>query len=200
MTNHFIAGIDYSLSSPAVCIINKQFNHKTCRIYNLTNSKKLCKDYFLKDIVLRIEPMPFYENNLERFSVISEWLVNKVINTYNIKDVYIEGFSMNSSVGRITDLAEATGVLKYRLYKSGLNVIPIPPTKIKKIASGKGNANKKFMEETFIKETNINVREIIGLKTKDDSPVSDIIDSYYVAKTGIELNKSKVARRVFCKK
>ena len=63
----------------------------------------------------------------------------------------------------------------------------IPPTVIKKEATGKGNANKELMYETFLAETKIDLQSQLTPKsTKIVNPVSDIVDSYYICKTGFE--------------
>ena len=61
----------------------------------------------------------------------------------------------------------------------------IPPTVIKKDTTGKGNANKELMYETFLTETNVDLQSKLSSKsTKIVNPVSDIVDSYYICKTG----------------
>ena len=66
----------------------------------------------------------------------------------------------------------------------------VVPSVVKKGASGKGNADKELMYESFSKETNTDLKKIFDT-TKIGNPVSDIVDSYYVAKVGYENSKSK---------
>jgi hypothetical protein len=57
------------------------------------------------------------------------------------------------------------------------------PTVVKKFASGKGNADKDRMYEAFVKETGAELmKEISPDSKKVASPVSDIVDSYFICK------------------
>ena len=59
----------------------------------------------------------------------------------------------------------------------------VSPTHVKKLATGKGNANKQAKLDAFFAETGMNLK---GLMTPDkkeiSSPVTDIVDSYYICK------------------
>ena len=47
----------------------------------------------------------------------------------------------------------------------------------------KGNADKDMMYEAFLKETKIDLKKIFDTD-KVGNPISDIVDSYYIAKVG----------------
>jgi hypothetical protein len=73
--------------------------------------------------------------------------------------------------------------------KAKVPFVSIPPTVIKKFATGKGTANKDIMYEAFQAEllTPPNLKESLIPKAKNIiSPVSDIVDSYFIAKYGLE--------------
>jgi len=54
---------------------------------------------------------------------------------------------------------------------------------LKKFASGKGNASKDDMYQSFVSETGIEIKNHINPKLKEsDNPVSDVVDSFYLAK------------------
>ena len=56
----------------------------------------------------------------------------------------------------------------------------------KKFATGKGNANKVLMYEAFIEETGDDLAKLFEFDPyTGQSPVSDIIDSYYIAKYSV---------------
>jgi len=57
---------------------------------------------------------------------------------------------------------------------------------IKKYATDKGNANKELMVEAFERETKVDIREKCGIINKQWNPISDIVDSYYIAKFGFK--------------
>jgi hypothetical protein len=52
---------------------------------------------------------------------------------------------------------------------------------VKKIATGKGNADKQMMFDCFEAETRVDLKSVLSQKTLSN-PVTDIIDSFYIAK------------------
>ena len=74
-------------------------------------------------------------------------------------------------------------MLKYKIYNAGVPLEIIPPTVVKKFATGKGNADKDQMHQQFMRETGIDLKsKITPDKTKVSNPVSDIVDAYYICK------------------
>ena len=74
-------------------------------------------------------------------------------------------------------------MFKYKIYNSGIPLEVIPPTTVKKFASGKGNSDKEQMHQAFMEDTGVDLRwKITPDKTKVGNPVSDIVDSYYICK------------------
>ena len=71
--------------------------------------------------------------------------------------------------------------MKYKLSKFKTELIP--PTVIKKFATGKGNASKEDMLEAWKNEPNN-----FELIQESGNPASDIIDSYFICKYGFENN------------
>ena len=57
----------------------------------------------------------------------------------------------------------------------------VPPTTLKKYATGKGNADKLMMYEAFVNKTGIDPRKILNSQSKLSSPFTDIADSYWLA-------------------
>jgi Holliday junction resolvasome RuvABC endonuclease subunit len=175
-----IAGIDYSLTSPAICIHEgNEWNYNNCKFYYLVKNEKH---------VQQIDPFygylyPEYKNDIERFYNLSHW-AQRIIKKHKVNQVYIEGYAFNA-VGRVFQIAENCGLLKYIIWKEKINFEVIAPTMIKKFASGKGNANKELMYESFTNETRVDIREKIGIINNQWNPVSDIADSYYIAKYGL---------------
>ena len=73
--------------------------------------------------------------------------------------------------------------------KKKIPFISVPPTVIKKFATGKGNSNKEKMYEAFTAEvlTPLDLKERLTPKAKSiKNPVSDIVDSYFICKYGYE--------------
>jgi Holliday junction resolvasome RuvABC endonuclease subunit len=80
-------------------------------------------------------------------------------------------------------IAENTGLLKYKIYQTRTPLTIIPPTEVKKYATGKGNSDKQKMYSSFVLDTNIFLNTIMTPDKKEiSSPVSDIVDSFYICK------------------
>ena len=179
----WIAGIDYSLTSPAICVGEiKEDNVKfeDCRFHFIRQTKSQ-KSFG----VFNAYEYPKYSSELERYESLAEWTV-ECIRWYNgrVSMVYIEDYAF-AATGRVFNIGENTGILKHYLKKCGFHFKMIPPTVIKKKTTGKGNANKELMYETFLTETNVDLQSKLSSKsTKIVNPVSDIVDSYYICKTG----------------
>lgn len=174
------AGIDLSLTSPAVCVNlnDESFGFESCQFDYLTdNPKRLIASDNINGTLFQT-----YNSQYERYRNISKWIID-ILEYYGINKVFIEDYSF-ASTGRVFNIAENTGILKYLLWNNGISFMTIPPTVIKKMATGKGNANKDLMEQAFLEETNVNVKSILGLSPKQWNPSSDIIDSFYICKYG----------------
>jgi hypothetical protein len=177
---HMLIGIDYSITCPCLCLFDERraFKFDNCFFYYLTNTKKYA-DKIAPNITG--ESFQEYVQDVDRFDTISEWATNLCIGA---ADVGMEGYAYGAK-GRVFNLAENMGLLKYKLYKHAIPVTIVEPAKVKKCATGKGNADKQVMYETFSKETNTDLKSMFNQKTLSN-PVTDVIDSYYVLKALIE--------------
>ena len=191
-------GIDYSLSSPGICVNTSKGGFKTedCTFYFLTNTKKynttfksLTEPYGIWGEVKFIgSPHNEYTSEPERYSQIADWAIN-IIKSYGdattgmnrIKPtIQIEDYSYGST-GRVFHIAENLGLLKYKLkIECGWDYTLLPPSVIKKFATDKGNANKDLMLDAFEKDTSINLAKLFDTTSK--SPISDIADAYFICK------------------
>ena len=193
-----IAGIDYSMTSPAICagmlMDNPNFECNstkfgyTCSTSVLTNKKKSIMD----TRGIRVELHKPYNSDIERYYNISEWAI-KVLSSWRVDHIFLEGYSFNSKGGLICNIAENGGILKYKIYNLNIPVTLVPPTILKKFATGKGNANKEMMETVFMQEEKYDLRKNLNQTDKQFNPSSDIIDAYYLYKYGnsILLESSK---------
>jgi hypothetical protein len=175
---HIVAGIDYSLCGPCICVFEggARFSFDDCCFYYLTDTKKYAKS-FLGNI--HGEMFSEWNEDMERYQSIADWAIDIVKTAGNVA---IEGYAY-SATGKVFHIAENTGVLKYKLYQEQIPVTIVPPTEVKKLGSGKGNADKQAMHDAFLKETGIDLKKLITPDKKDvSSPVSDIVDSYYICK------------------
>ena len=186
MTNHeFIAGIDYSLCGPAICVhdTTKPFSFYSCQFYFLTSIKKYARQ--VKSNIFG-EKFSSYDQETQRYESIADWALNKVV---GCSQVALEGYAYGAT-GRVFHIAENTGVLKYKLYQQSLPVEIIPPAVVKKYATTKGNASKSLMYQSFFEESGVPLKDFLDMEgTEIRSPLSDIVDSYYICK---HLNASLV--------
>ena len=183
-----IVGIDYSLNSPAICIADDNFDFNKCSFHFLTSKKKHIGKFGKNIFGYEIKD---YNTPIERFSNISTWALD-IIHKHksNTAKVFIEGYSFGSKGQAVFQIAENCGILKYRLQMSpSMLYDTIVPSVVKKYASGKGNADKQLMYDSFIKHTGVDLMKIFDMN-KLNNPVTDIIDSYYIAKVGNENSNS----------
>ena len=176
---HRIVGIDYSMSCPCSCVFvgGKEFDISNCQFLFLSDTKKYHQTFSnIKGI-----PVPEFSSNEERYDKISDIFLN-VMKSSNVTTFSIEGYAYGGS-GVVFHIAENTGLLKHKVYKEGIDINIYPPSRIKKFATGSGRADKSQMYESFLKETGLDLRKLLNYeKTKIESPISDIVDSYYICK------------------
>jgi len=184
-----IAGIDYSLTSPAICVWkstdDRLFNFDDCALYYLEIPKR--RGPTPHGILnIHADPYPEWETEEERHELLSKWTMSIVTGC----EVFIEGYAFaTSGTSHVRSIAENTGLLKHKMYKVKQSFTSVPPTVIKKYATGKGNANKEGMYEAFVDEllTPTDLKERLTPKaTKVKNPVSDLVDSYFICKYGWE--------------
>ena len=181
-----IIGIDYSLTSPAICV-TKDFKFENSQFYYLTNKKKYIGP--MSKNIFGFEHQE-YNTPIHRFSQISDWAFDTIKETIHTpQKVFIEGYSFGSKGQAVFQIAENCGILKYRLQQMGIDYETIVPSVVKKGATGKGNADKDMMYESFSKETNTDLKKMFDVQ-KIGNPVSDIVDSFYIAKVGYENSSS----------
>lgn len=172
--SRYVAGIDYSMTSPAICIYDttKPFSFDSCMFFAYSGVKKLA-DLYGRNIIITKHLV--YETEFERFDNISEWAM-AVLSKFGVTQVCLEGYSMGSS-GRVFNIAENCGLLKYKMWKAGIRWESPAPTSVKKLFALKGNAPKDVMHQAFVEKTGTDLAALLGQKPLD-SPTSDIVDSY----------------------
>ena len=183
-----VAGIDYSLSCPAICVYDSsegKFNFKNSHFYFRSN---LARFELFKEGNICGENHKSYNCDMDRYDDISDWALSILVDK-GVKKVFLEGYSYGST-GRVFHIAENTGVLKYNLWDAKIPVEIIPPTTIKKFATGKGNANKQKMYESFVEENpSSDIRSLLTPRSSNViSPVNDIVDAYFITKYGLSMH------------
>ena len=178
-----LAGIDYSLTSPAICVwkqnVDRLFDFHSCDLYYLETAQRF-KRPETGILNLHPEPYPEWETEEERHDLLSDWAMSCIQGC----EVYIEGYAFaTSGKSHERSVAENTGLLKHKMYKSNQSFTSVPPTVIKKYATERGNANKELMLSNFITRTGIDIQDVMD--HTGDNPISDIVDSYFVLEYGI---------------
>ena len=175
-----IAGIDYSLRGPAICIYagdyETSFSFNRCSFYFLSDVKKYRGTW---NTNIHGEGFIEYSEDPQIYETIADWAMDKLA---GVDYVSLEGYSYGSVGKRLFQIAENTGLLKYKIYHSGIPLDIVPPSKVKKYATGKGNANKDKMYESFKQDTFVDLKKIMNVTAKANSPVADIVDSYFICK------------------
>ena len=116
-----IIGIDYSLTSPAVCVNGKKF-------YYLT-SKKKWQVKISEDIIGYAHKD--WTDPIQRFTYISDFVFDILFTTNNPK-IFIEGYSFGSKGQGLFQIAENCGILKYRLLESNYGYNTVVTSVVKK--------------------------------------------------------------------
>lgn len=181
-------GIDYSLTSPAICVhdLNTPWSFENCHFGFLTKRKALDGSFLQGRI--RGKLFRDYSTDLVRF-IQNAIDLKSFVSPMTLDDhVAVEGYAFGARGMRIFQIGEATGILiqmmiieNGSLLNKGRHITRPSPSSIKKYATGKGNANKEAMYEAFSEETGINLAAELHLRSTD-SPVDDLVDSYWICK------------------
>lgn len=174
-----LCGIDYSINSPAICIhpINVTWSFENCEFFYLSSKKE--GPYYVEEQV--------FVGKLSDATGIRKYAAtaNEII-TYlkgcDVSVAAIEDYAY-AGKGRVFHIGENAALLKWMLFMSNIKYTVVPPTVIKKYATTKGNATKDDMYSAFLLEGCPPIKDEISPRhTKIDSPVSDLVDAYYIAK------------------
>jgi Holliday junction resolvasome RuvABC endonuclease subunit len=181
-------GIDYSMTSPAICLYNDkigEFIFNNCVLHYMTQLKKY--DVSFKNVSGHYFE---YKNEMERYDIISSFFIDRILELHEETKIFIEDYSMGSK-GRVFNIAENTGVLKYKFWNFQITFKTVSPAIIKKFATGKGNSNKEKMQLVFEQESSIRLKEELKMTEKQWNPSSDLIDAYYICKYGYQNEKNE---------
>jgi len=171
-----VIGIDYSMTSPAVTLIDG--DRIICWFLTSVKKNQITQTFGVFTCVGDIYPDFLCQE--QRYDLISDWAVSKC--RVDPDALIIEDYAMGAK-GKVFHIGENCGLLKHKLWKEKLRFDVIAPTALKKFAAGKGNADKCMMHSAFIEHTGIDLMKSMDKETKDcGSPVSDIVDSYFLAK------------------
>ena len=175
-----IAGLDFSYTSPAICI----YDGSEYIFVGFRGPKK--KQSSSNKNVILLEYPEKYSCTEDRFDKLTDMMFDVLIK-HEITKVFLEGYSFGS-MGNTFNIGEATGLMKWKLFKSGIDVEVVPPTVVKKFATDKGNAKKILMLEKFLLETDHGFKltdlEYSVNGDKIEKPLDDLVDAYWLCKLG----------------
>lgn len=197
-------GIDFSISSPAVCINddNKFSYYSLYRPGKLTKKEVIGIDVLkeFKNLSLNINK-PIVEsknyqlretNNLIEAEFLTDSIIEYIQSKIKDSEVKIglEGFSYGSTGNRLAELAGYNYLLRHKLIKNNYNFSIYSPKTIKAVA-GNGNYNKDQIAESYLNIIDDDELRIFLNDNKDTlfinrkylKPIDDLIDAYFTAKT-----------------
>lgn len=187
-----IVGIDYSMVSPAICCCHSEvFSYENCRFRFGTNKRWYEKNPIVSQSIEGVYHRK-ESDNIVRFSILARSALEFIdqcemhplsFTKPEFISIGIEGYAFGAK-GQVFNIGENTGILKFMLTQSGYTYNIHAPSAIKKFATGKGNANKEAMYLAFLDETGDDLGMKFGVDTAKTlpSPITDIVDSYYIAK------------------
>lgn len=187
-------GVDYSMSSPAIAAYvgeARDFHWKKVQFHFLTKEKKFAGVWSIDvkpDWCFGYQSPALFPNNETRFSFIAKWAMIRIRGPHweIPRAIALEDYAMGAR-GRVFEIAENTGALKQDLRANGYDFKLYPPTVVKKFATGKGNSDKNLMYAAWMKETDYDIWKILTPgRGKISSPVTDIVDSYFILKKLVE--------------
>jgi len=206
-------GIDFSLNSPGVCILDEDGYH-FISFFNYGGrslQKKILKAFTLhfdldeSDTIIsllynrQVKSKDFLLREREKMrdaKLLSELICGNLRKWGYNTEIYLEGFSYGSKGNSFIDIIQYNSFLRKDLLtlwgKDKISVFQ--PSHVKKTA-GKGNANKHYMVKAF-QENVLADKQLEKTKLwkyvqgKDYSekipkPLDDLIDAYFIVKTGI---------------
>lgn len=204
MVPRTFVGIDYSMTSPAVATYRgdpADFHWKKVIFSYHTTSDSLAYQSKRDGAIWCYGQMPSrpHNNSEERFDRLSEWALHALSEngsmTFRHGDmpsplnttIVLEDYALGAR-GRTFEIAENTGLLKHKLRKAGYDFTLVAPTTVKKFATGKGNSDKDAMYKAWMDETDFSLfLEFIPNRKKIGSPVTDMVDAYYLLKYSLTL-------------
>lgn len=102
---------------------------------------------------------------VERLVALQDWLADMLYD-HDPDMVAIEGYAMGARGRAVFNIGEWGGVARLTIQQAGVPYVEIPPSTLKKFATGRGNAPKPDMRMELYKRT--------GLDITDDNEVDAI--------------------------
>jgi len=202
-------GIDFSLNSPGVVVLNNELNFISfLKAKSGSKADQVMQAHIGTFDGVTLVTQPEYENSKD-FSNQELLKLNRFINMADnmiglikskIDDTpctfAFEGVSYGSNGGtnNLIDMAAAAAIFKYKILSSFdniSNILTVAPSTIKKHA-GKGNMNKRVLWDVFT-ENRLNDEDLgksefheyvkgLEIGKSVPKPLDDLVDAYFLAK------------------
>lgn len=212
MAARFVVGCDFSLSSPGVMVMDL----KSRVLYGLCWASRkreiglhsevdrtftFYKSREAKKFVLTVcDPIDSKSEVVSRADKIANdlmALLQRLGCTPGDTVVGIEGYAFNAQGCSMTRLSELGGICKHTLFRHGFTYCEYPPTHVKKMFTGKGNANKLEMCQFYHKQDAkrpslfdmLNLR--LSAKQMVPHPIEDLVDAFGLVVTTYRHHVSK---------
>ena len=173
-----VMGIDPSINSTGICISNEIENK-----YYIITSKLTRKNKDFESPYIKI--LNYQKNDLKNLNY-TDKENSKTNNIYNIcqiigtiMDIYkpykiiMEGISYSSN-GSTADLAGLNYSIRMLAKIRNINIEIVPPTSVKKFATGNGQAEKDLIIDAW-KRIDKNISNVQNIK------IDDLADSFFLA-------------------
>jgi Holliday junction resolvasome RuvABC endonuclease subunit len=176
-------GIDYSTASPCICVqVGEEYDfHYLTRVKKLVQYSESEMCTFSGTLLPKTQD---FNSKTHQYDFIVQWAM-RTLQNYDIDHVWLEDYAFGAT-GKVFHIGENTGLLKHKLMRTYIPFSVVPPTVIKKEMIGRGNAKKEEIVEKFIKDTKSPLFSLLDTTTMN--PASDIADSYFICRYGIEQN------------
>ena len=86
---------------------------------------------------------------------------NKILVKSRANLLAIEGYAFGygrAAKGRVVDIGELGGILKLIAFRSGVDILIVPPASLKQFATGNGRADKKLIAKSIKQEYGLSFR------------------------------------------
>jgi len=133
-----VGGLDFSLTAPALCVIDKKGTH-SITVKCDKEGAKIARfgEFGSRNIVL-------FDSHADRLGYIYA-VFDRFLEEHPIKTLYVEGYSYGAK-GMLLDIAEATGAILFALaLKHRFEIYKIPPSVIKGKIGGSAVASKQII-------------------------------------------------------
>lgn len=192
-----LAGIDMSLVSPGLCIIDTTAKH--ARFYAVRQRKSDVEygfgcasalsahysGYVFEVFTTRPSDLGAGACRLARYDAVVRWILS-VVASERCDRVAIENYAFGAMGTRAkTQLFELGGIVRYTLFAHRISVAEISPSAVKKRFAGKGQATKDEMYAAYVRLGAPCLYQLFGLSPTKykrlPKPLDDVTDAFAIA-------------------